>query len=135
MNDSHFAIEEDKDAFTTQEFESSLGRLIGIARKYTRKIALVGLNPVDQPKVDPLPWNPAKAYRAERVKLFNAIVEKVAGEEDLYFADIWKNWIQIDFRSLLHDGLHPNASGHRRIAERISAFLMSAGHHAKAGSA
>jgi lysophospholipase L1-like esterase len=135
MNDAHFIVPENKYAFTPEEFEANLGRLIGIARKFTRKIALVGLNPVDENKVNPLPWNPAKAYREERVKLFNAIIEKVAGEEDLFFADVWKNWVQVDWRSLLYDGLHPNASGHRRIAERVNAFLATSMTAIRAGSA
>ena len=126
VNDSHFVPSEQKDRFTPDEFERNIGRLIGIARKYTQKIAFVGLNPIDQPKVDPLPWNPDKAYRMERVKLFNSILEKIAGEEGMFFADIWKNWVQLDYRSLLFDGLHPNASGHRRIAEKVNPFLGTA---------
>ncbi len=126
VNDSHFSTTEQKDRFTQDEFERNIGRLIGIARKYTQKIGFVGLNPIDQSKVDPLPWNTEKAYRTERVKLFNGIIEKVAGEEGLFFADIWKNWVQLDYKALLYDGLHPNASGHRRIAEKVNAFVSVA---------
>ena len=125
MNDSHYMVAEKKYFCEPHVFEVNIGRLVGIARKYTKKIAFVGLNPVDQRKVDPLPWNAGKAYHSDRVKLLNAVVEKVAGEENLFFADIWKSWVQIDFRALLFDGLHPNASGHRRIAERISPFLST----------
>jgi lysophospholipase L1-like esterase len=125
MNDSHYITAEKKYFCEPQQFEANLGRLLGIARKYTKKIAVVGLNPVDQRKVDPLPWNAEKAYHSDRVKLLNAVVEKIAGEENLFFADIWKNWVQLDYRALLFDGLHPNASGHRRIAERVSAFLTT----------
>jgi len=122
-NDAHYSTSEKKYKISPEEFESNLNRLLGIARKYTQKIGLVGLPPIDQPKVDPLPWNTEKAYHADRVKLMNAMVEKVAGETGLFFADIWKNWALLDFRALLHDGLHPNASGHRRIAEKVSPFL------------
>lgn len=123
MNDAHFVVSEKKYKFTPEEFEGNLNRILGIARKFTPKIGIVGLNPVDQPKVDPLPWNTDKAYHNDSVKLMNAVVEKVAGETGLFFADIWKNWALLDYRALLHDGLHPNASGHRRIAEKVSPFL------------
>jgi lysophospholipase L1-like esterase len=125
MNDSHYVVPEKKYRFEPGEFEHNYGKLIGIGRRFTRKIACVGLNPINQPKVDPLPWNTAKAFHSDRVKLFNAIIEKVAGEENLYFADIWKNWVQLDYRALLFDGLHPNAGGHRRIAQRVSPFLQT----------
>lgn len=134
MNDAHYNTAEKKYFCEPQQFEANLGRLLGIARKYTKKIAVVGLNPIDQRKVDPLPWNAEKAYHSDRVKLLNAVVEKIAGEENLFFADIWKNWVQLDYRALLFDGLHPNASGHRRIAERVSAFLTTT-RDAKAGHA
>ena len=133
MNDAHYMTAEKKYFCEPQAFEGNVGKLLGIARKYTKKIAFVGLNPIDQRKVDPLPWNAAKAYHSDRVKLFNAIIEKVAGEENLFFADIWKSWVQIDYRALLFDGLHPNASGHRRIAERVSAFLATGAADAKQG--
>jgi lysophospholipase L1-like esterase len=134
MNDAHYITAEKRYFCEPQAFEANVGRLLGIARKYTKKIAIVGLNPIDQRKVDPLPWNVEKAYHSDRVKLMNSVVEKIAGEENLFFADIWKNWVQLDYRALLFDGLHPNASGHRRIAERVSAFLTTT-QEVKAGRA
>ncbi|MBI1216387.1 MAG: hypothetical protein GC185_11305 [Alphaproteobacteria bacterium] len=123
INDAHYMNDEKRNFIELPEFEANIGKLVGIARKYTQKIAFVGLNPVDENKVNPLPWRPAKSYRNERVKLFNSIIEKVASESNLFFVDIWKNWIQINYRSFLFDGLHPNASGHRRIAEKVNQFL------------
>src|SRR4051812_9348616 len=58
MNDSHYNTAEKKYFCEPHAFEVNIGRLVGIARKYTKKIAFVGLNPIDQRKVDPLPWNP-----------------------------------------------------------------------------
>jgi lysophospholipase L1-like esterase len=125
INDAHFMTEENKDYTTPEAFERNIDKLVGIARKYAQKIAFIGLNPVDENKVNPLPWNPAKSYRLERVKLFNSLVQKVASESNLFFVDIWKDWIQINYRSFLFDGLHPNASGHRRIAEKVNKFLST----------
>lgn len=114
-----------KDRFTQDEFERNVGRLIGIARKFTSDVAFVGLNPIDEAKVQPLPWNTEKSYHLARVELFNGILDKVAREEGLFFADVWKDWSEIDHKSLLFDGLHPTASGHRRIAEKINPFFAA----------
>ncbi len=125
MNDAHFSTSDQKDRFTQDEFERNVGRLIGIARKFTQDVAFVGLNPIDEAKVQPLPWNTEKSYHIARVELFNGILEKITKEEGLFFADVWKDWSEIDHKLLLFDGLHPTASGHRRIAEKINPFFAS----------
>jgi len=126
MNDSHFSMSEQKDRFTQDEFERHIGKLIGIARKFTQDVAFVGLNPIEEAKVQPLPWNPEKSYNMARVELFNSIIEKVAKEEGLFFADIWRDWAGDDLKTMLFDGLHPTATGHRRIAEKLNPFLLAA---------
>ncbi|HYD18835.1 MAG TPA: GDSL-type esterase/lipase family protein, partial [Patescibacteria group bacterium] len=73
INDAHFSTSAQKDRFTQEEFERNLGRVVGIARKYTKHILLVGLNPIDEAKVQPLPWNTEKSYSTARVRAFNAI--------------------------------------------------------------
>ncbi len=123
MNDAHMKMPEDKPYSTPEEFSRTLGQLVGIARNYTRKIALLGLNPIEQHKTNPLPWNAAKAYRIDRVKIFNGVIEKMAAESELYFVDTWKDWTLINYKPLLFDGLHPNNEGHRRIAGRVETFF------------
>lgn len=123
INDTHYMNDKKHDFITPEAFEANIGKLVGSARTYTKKIAFVGLNPVDEGKVAPLPWNAAQSYRQDRVKLFNGIIGKVAAEENLFFVDVWKDWIQINYRALLFDGLHPNASGHRRLAQKVNRFL------------
>ncbi len=123
MNDSHFSTSDQKDRFTQDAFENNIGRLIGVARKFTQDVAFVGLNPIEEAKVQPLPWNTEKSYTMARVELFNGILEKVAKEEGLFFADIWRDWAEDDIKPMLFDGLHPTASGHRRIAEKLNPFF------------
>lgn len=124
LNDAHFMVRKNRPMFTAEEFEANLRKLVAMAREHSSQIALVGLNPVDEAKVTPLPWNPEKSYQNERIREFNGIIEKVAKEENLFFADIWESFGQQDYKSLLSDGLHPNASGHRRIAERVVPFVL-----------
>jgi lysophospholipase L1-like esterase len=122
-NDAHFSTSEQKDRFSQDEFERNIGRLIGVARKFSKDIAFVGLNPIEESKVQPLPWNTEKSYTLARIELFNSIVEKVAKEEGLFFADVWKDWAEVDHTQLLFDGLHPTGDGHRRIVEKINPFF------------
>lgn len=124
VNDSHFMVRKNKYQFTPEEFEANLKKLVAAAREHSSQIALVGLNPVEEEKVTPLPWNPEKSYQNERIREFNGILEKVAKEENLFFADVWESFSHQDYKTLLSDGLHPNASGHRRIAEKVIPFIM-----------
>lgn len=124
MNDSHMVHKTQRWKFKPEQFEANLVELVSQCRPFTDKIGFIGLNPVDEAKVTPLPWNPEKSYQNGRVKEFNDIIEKLTQREKLFFVDVWSAFAQQDHKQLLSDGLHPNASGHRKIAEKVNAFLM-----------
>lgn len=123
MNDAHFSTSANAPRFTEAEFTDNIAALIAMARKYTPKVGFAGLNPVDQPRVDPLPWNTEKAYRQQRVEAFERLLRSQVLAEGLFFADIWREWIGLDYKKMLCDGLHPDAEGHRRIAAAVAPFL------------
>ncbi len=125
LNDAHFVHKTKRPKFTSEAFTDNLKSLLSQAREVSDKIAFVGLNPVDEGRVTPLPWNPEKSYQNERIAEFNFIIEKLAKDENIFFADVWGSFTKQDHKSFLSDGLHPNASGHRRIAEKVHAFLTS----------
>lgn len=123
MNDSHIVHKTGRPKFTAEAFTANMKALVEQARQHADRLAFVGLNPVDEPKVTPLPWNAEKSYSNDRIAEFNGILEKMAAEEGIFFADVWSSYVGRDHRTLLSDGLHPNASGHRRIAEAINPFM------------
>ena len=40
------------------------------------------------------------------------------------FIDFFGEWTKIVYKPLLDDGLHPNTEGHKKIFERVKAFLL-----------
>jgi len=51
------------------KFEKNIEELIKIAIKYSSKIVFVGLNPVDESKTNPIPWDKNMFYKNERIKI------------------------------------------------------------------
>jgi len=124
INDSQFINKEKRLKVSPQKFEENLQELIVIARKFSSKIIFVGLAPVDDLKVDPLPWFPEVSYKNEYVKNFNKIIKLVCDKNNVYFIDILKDFLDIDYKRLLEDGAHPNSEGHKKIFETVKDFLI-----------
>jgi lysophospholipase L1-like esterase len=123
INDSQFLHMESKLRITAEEFEQNIQKLIELAKKFTQKIIFVGLIPVDESKVSPLPWNPNKSYRNGYIEEYNEIIREICKENQVEFIEIFEEWIKIDYKSLLEDGLHPNTIGHQKIFESVKSCL------------
>lgn len=116
-----------KSALRTEadEFRSNLEKLIVLARKFPSKMMFVGITPVDEKKTMPIPWNLDKFYKNENVSKLNGIIGSVCRTAKIPFLDVNAKWLEIDYRTLLDDGLHPNTAGHKLIFEHVRDFLLS----------
>lgn len=123
INDVQWVNDEKHTRLSKEEFTDNLEKLIELARGYSTKIIFLGLTPVDEAKVDPIPWIPELSYKNEHIKQFNQLIRTVCQENSLYFIDIFENWIKLDYQKLLFDGAHPNTKGHKRIFEKVKTFL------------
>jgi lysophospholipase L1-like esterase len=124
INDSQFINKEKRLKVPPQKFEENLQNLIITARKFSSKIIFVGLNPVDDLKVDPLPWFPEVSYKNEYSKKFNEIIKLVCEKNNVYFINILNEFFDMDYKRLLEDGAHPNSKGHEKIFETVKDFLI-----------
>lgn len=118
INDSAYLVREQRPRFTDQEFRSNLQSLVTVAKKHSSKIGFLGLFPVYQPAVDPIPWAPEMAYRNTFIKNFDLIIRNLCEMENLDYVDMSSVWTDDDARLYLQDGVHPNARGHERLAEK-----------------
>ncbi len=122
-NDSQFVNANKQNRVPPQEFEKNLKKLVQLAGKYTDKILMTGIMPVDDEKMDPIPWAPEKSYKNEFIKQYDAIVKKVCSEEKVDFIEIFEHFMNEDYKTLLYDGVHPNAKGHKKIYEIVKKYL------------
>jgi len=119
INDSQFYIKENKFKISQKEFEKNLKKLVSEARCFTCEILFVGPNPVDEKLTVPLPRDKNRMLKNEFIKKYNEIIKNICKNEEINFIDIFSEWIKLDYRKFLADGLHPNETGHEKIFERI----------------
>lgn len=103
-------------------FQNNLRQIIKLGKKYTEKIILIGPAPVDQVKVDPIPWAPEISYKTDIVKQYSQTMGQVAQQEKLKFVDLFRN-LPPEYIKTLDDGVHPNVAGHRLIFNLVKDVL------------
>ena len=102
-----------------EKFRSNYREMIGTARKYTSNVMCVGLTRVYEPHTDPVWWDRTMSWNNALVGRYDQIIREVCAEtgtEYIRTSDLVRPKSNAD-------GLHPSASGHRRIAKAVGAAL------------
>ena len=113
-----------KDLITSEkEFHNNLQKLVYISKNYVDKIVFTGLTPADESKTNPVHWNKTAFYKNKYIKKYNDIIQGFTREKNIHFVELFNEWLKIDYKKLLHDGLHPNSKGHELIFENVLEVL------------
>ncbi len=121
-NDSQYVKSKDNPRVSLEKFQNNLVELISQAKKFSDKIAFVGLTKVDEPKVMPIPWSTEeKFYDNDNIEKYNAVIRKISTEHGLLFL----NLLDLLEMGNLDDGLHPNSEGHKKMFLKIKEFLLA----------
>ena len=124
INDSYFIHSKNGLMTPPEEFKTNIKKIAERAQAISSKIIFVGLTPVEESKTTPIPWSPDKSYRNENVKQYDEIVKSICKDKNIYFIEIFNDWMRSDYKNLLEDGLHPNSKGHKNIFEVVKNFLI-----------
>jgi len=127
FNDSFEIVGKKKNIVLQDKFRDNLLVLISLVKKYTSKIFFIGLTPVDEPKVTPMPWAPEFSYHNDQIELYDSVIKEVCEQNNIYFIDILEEFKKRDYLNLLEDGAHPNTKGHELIFETVKKFLGDKG--------
>lgn len=114
-NDS--SLDDGQHRFSKEQFQKNFEDIIRKAQKYTDKILIVGLLPVDEKLTTPIPWRPKRHYTNEQILLFDGIIKTTATKSSLPYVPLFE-----DFKNkldLFPDGLHPDSSGHKIMFDLI----------------
>lgn len=124
INDSEYCHSTKQMKVPPDKFRRNLEDLIGQAEKYASKIAFIGLTPVDETKVDPIPWASDFSYRNEFVKQYDAITEDVCRKHNALYLQLFDNLIKSEYVEMLADGVHPGIRGYGLIFKIVGRKLL-----------
>lgn len=125
-NDAVWRVREQRRAFTEDEFRSNFIKLLAIAETLAARVSVLGLLPVDDARLDPVPWAPEIACAQRYVKPFEDILAKVCCDKSVRFFPLFERWLALpEWQKLLIDGDHPNSAGHARLAEMVTPFIVN----------
>lgn len=127
INDSYYFDKEKKTNVSEKDCIKNIQKLINLAKKYSSKIFFVGLTPVDQKKVNPVPWRTEISYDNNKIEAYDLIIKKICKENNIDFIDVMNKFKKENYHLLLIDGLHPNAKGHQLLFEIVRDFLEEKG--------
>jgi lysophospholipase L1-like esterase len=123
VNDS-FVFGDGRENMNPEEFVANYKKIISIAKKYSDKIMLLGLQYCDEDRTRPVAWADIN-YTNERIKIFDDITKSVAETHDIPYVGIF-DLLREKFESgskVYQDGLHPNNEGHQLIFEQVRPAL------------
>lgn len=121
VNDAQFRHKENQFKVPPEEYVSNLEKLVSLSKNISSKIIFMGLNPVEDKRVDPIPWNLNESYKTENAKKYDGLLKKVCKEQNVNYIEIFSKFTHPE--KLLEDGLHPNNEGHKIIFEAVRDYL------------
>jgi lysophospholipase L1-like esterase len=124
MNDSAVLSNTNKNWVSKNKYSNNLNKLYEIGKKYTDKIVFIGLTPVDESLVNPIPWVPDKSYLDKEMKDYDNLIKKFCEERNLDYIHILDRLR----KKHLADGVHPTTKGHEIIFAIVNNFLEEKGY-------
>lgn len=112
INDSKLPGDSAANNVPLDHFTSNLERIIEYAKTVSTDITFIGLTKVAEE------WRSARGSRFlnEEIERYNTTIQTIATEHNLPFIDMLQ---EIDPKTDLADGLHPNAKGYEKMYEVI----------------
>ena len=109
----------------SDEFQKKYDLLIDTALKLTNKVLCVGLSAVDANLTNPWKYGNHEQWLNNRIDLFEDTIKQSAKRKDVPFVPVYDKFrAEMEKGIKLHsDGLHPNSTGHKLIAEAVHPYL------------
>lgn len=117
-NDALYSRKTKKHWVEIPAFKRNYTKMIAIARKYTKHIIVTGVEPCDETKTDPVPWEPTVSYLEKHIERYNEAIRKVCEKEKIPFLNFYGKLNNKKFISTLEDGIHPRDKG-QQMMEKI----------------
>ena len=122
INDSQYNINTNKNRLELNKYENNIKKIIDIIELKSKKILFLGMSKVIEVMLTPIPWdeNMEKCYSNKEIQKYISILKNIASTQKCNYLDIFELLKNED----MEDGLHPNASGHKKIFEQVKNYLI-----------
>lgn len=124
INDSQIELLTHTNKISVEDFRKNLNQIVEIGKKFAQQVIFVGLTPVDEGKVKPMPWKLTHGYANEQIEKYNNVLKEVAEEQSVTFLEVYAKFQEVESKALLFDGLHPNDKGHELIYSIVKEYLL-----------
>jgi lysophospholipase L1-like esterase len=123
INDTEYNNSKKNTRYNLKRFKNNIQKLMKLSRKFSKSVLFVGLTPVDESRVDPIPWFKPYSYKNEYISKYNEIIKSVCNENNVKFIEVFEVFMKLNYKNLLEDGAHPNSEGHKIIFEVVKDYL------------
>lgn len=122
-NDAKWLIAEDKNLVPLSDFSDNYKEIIKYLKSCSSAVFCLGLTRVDESKANAHPENPTQ-FRNTDLGRYEQCIYELALSQGVNFVNISNVLSQ---NNVSHDGVHPTATGHQLIFERVKGELERAG--------
>lgn len=126
VNDTQRYVSDNHIKTPTGQFTNNLENLHKKALEYVGRVAFVGLLPIREELVQPMPWADDRGHYGEDVVEYDKAISDFCEDKGCLFIPM-QDMFDGQFEKYLPDGIHPNAEGHRLIFERVRSKLEEIG--------
>ncbi len=116
----------DEIVVTGEEYAANLREIITIAEKGSRSVAILGMLPCQDDKLNPVSWSDEPiVYSAKNLRAYDRLAHRIAEEQEIMFFEMFNVFGGLDLDTFLADGLHPNSAGQQYIADRVKKWVAT----------
>ncbi len=124
-NDAIFNNKTKKFHVSIDTYGENVRKIIKIAKTYTNHVIFFSSKPIDESRVDPIPWLKDCSYKEKYIEQYDARVAQICAREKTPFIDIYtpiKKMLR--YQKMFPDGVHLNNEGHQKIFEIVRESLI-----------
>lgn len=114
-NDSEINKKSRENRVSIEKYKENMEKIANEANRFSSKVIFIGMTPVDESKMDPIPWRKELSYINEEIKKYNSIMKDVAIRNNIECIDFDAELDKVNWGNLLADGVHPNDKGHELL--------------------
>ena len=123
-NDAHYKESRENFFVEFEEFKQNLKTLVTIAKKFNVNVVFVGPTRVDEEKTKPWVHAEDEYWENKDIERYSDAIKRFCKENNTPFIEL----IDALDKNDLHDGLHPNIEGHKKIFEKVKDELEKLGY-------